>query len=104
MSFFLVLAGIIILLVLIAFKFNPALALLISSIITGLILHMPIDKVMTTVNNGIGNTLGGLVMVLALGAMLGKLVEESGAAQRVVTALVAAFHVRHIQWAVLLTG
>ena len=104
MSFLLVLAGIIILLVLIALKFNPALALLISSIITGLMLHMPIDKVMTTVNNGIGSTLGGLVMVLALGAMLGRLVEESGAAQRVVTALVAAFHVRHIQWAILLTG
>ena len=104
MSFLLVLAGIILLLLLIALKFNPAIALLISSIVTGLMLHMPIDKVMTTVNNGIGNTLGGLVMVLSFGAMLGKLVEESGAAQRVVTVLVAAFHVRHIQWAVLLTG
>ena len=71
MSFLLVLAGIILLLLLIALKFNPAIALLISSIVTGLMLHMPIDKVMTTVNNGIGNTLGGLVMVLSFGAMLG---------------------------------
>ena len=43
-------------------------------------------------------------MVLAMGAMLGKMVEESGAAQRVVTVLLAAFKERGIQWAMLLTG
>jgi gluconate transporter len=104
MSFIIVLAGIILLLILIACKFNPVIALLTVSVVTGLLLKIPVAKLMSAISTGIGNTLGGLAMVLALGAMLGKLVQESGAAQTIVKVLVGAFHKRHIQWAVLLTG
>src|SRR5436305_14712757 len=104
MSFILVLAGIILLLILIACKFNPVIALLLVSVVTGLLLRMPVANLMSAISTGIGNTLGGLAMVLALGAMLGKLVQESGAAQTIVKVLVGSFHKRHIQWAVLLTG
>ena len=99
-----VLAGIIILLALIILKVNPMLALLLVSIITGLLLKMPLSKVIISINNGIGNTLGGTVMILALGAMLGKLAEESGAGQKLVLALVKIFGTKYIAWAVLLTG
>ncbi|MBD0293909.1 MAG: gluconate permease, partial [Flavisolibacter sp.] len=104
MSFVTVLIGIILLLVLIIAKLHPMLSLLVVSIITGLLLGMPIDKVMTSVTNGIGGTLGGMVMILALGAMLGKLVEESGAAKKLVDVLMHFFKRKNIQWAVLLTG
>lgn len=104
MDFLFVLAGIIILLVLIIKKINPMLALLIASIATGLMLGMPILKVMTSVNNGIGSTLGSMTMVLALGAMIGKLAEDSGAAKSIVVVLIRLFGAKHIQWAVLLTG
>ncbi|MEO6453187.1 MAG: gluconate:H+ symporter [Ginsengibacter sp.] len=104
MHFIIVLAGIILLIFLIVLKLNPVLALLISSITTGLLLGMPALKVMTSINNGIGNTLGGLIMVLSLGAMLGKIVEDNGVALKIVDVLVSSFKKKNIQWAVLLTG
>ena len=104
MHFIIVIAGIVLLLVLILAKFNPVLALLISSIITGLLLGMPAAKVMGSVTNGIGSTLGGLVIVLALGAMLGRIAEEHGVAQKIVSVLVNAFKKKNIQWAILITG
>jgi gluconate transporter len=104
MNFIIVLVGIILLLILIVYKMSPVLALLIASIFTGLLLGMPALKVMTSINDGIGNTLGGLVMVLSLGAMLGKLVEDNGVANKIVSLLMSSFKKKNIQWAVLLTG
>ena len=104
MAIIIVLIGITILIALILLKINPMIALLVVSIITGLLLKMPFDKVIASVNSGIGNTLGGTVMILALGAMLGKLAEESGAGQKLVIALVDLFGRKYIAWAVLLTG
>lgn len=80
------------------------LALLIASIATGMLLGMPIQKITTSITNGIGSTLGSLVMVLALGAMIGKLAEDSGAAKKIVYVLIRIFGFKNIQWAVLLTG
>jgi Gnt-I system high-affinity gluconate transporter len=80
------------------------LALLIVSIITGLLLGMSPGKVMSTIALGIGNTLGGMVMVLALGAMLGKLIEESGSSKKIVFVLIRLFGINNIQWAILITG
>jgi len=99
-----VLFGILILLLLIIKKLNPMLALLIASILTGLMLGMPAAKVMISITNGIGSTLGSMVMVLALGAMIGKLAEDSGAAKKIVYVLIRIFGFKNIQWAVLLTG
>lgn len=104
MSLFIVLFAIIILVILVLKKLNPMLALLIVAIVTGLMLQMPVEKVIVSVTNGIGSTLGGMVMVLALGAMIGKLAEESGAAQKLVLVLSNWFGAKNIQWAVLVTG
>lgn len=104
MSLFIVLLGILLLIFLTVKKLNPMIALVVVSISTGLLLGMPVQKVMTSIGNGIGSTLGGMVLVLALGAMLGKLIADSGAAQRIVLVLMKAFGTKNIQWAVLLTG
>jgi Gnt-I system high-affinity gluconate transporter len=104
MDLLFVLAGIIILLILILKKINPMLALLIVAVITGLLLGLPVKKVLASVTEGIGSTLGSMVMVLALGAMVGKLAEDSGAAKKIVYVLIRIFGVKNIQWAVLLTG
>lgn len=104
MSLLIVLAGILLLLFLIIKKFNPMIALLLTAITTGLFLGMPPSKVMVSVGNGIGSTLGSMVMVLALGAMMGKLIEDSGAATKIVFILIKFFGKKNIQWAVLLTG
>jgi len=104
MSLLIVLSGLLLLLVLIVKKLSPMLALLIVSIITGLLLGMSPGKVMTTIAQGIGNTLGSMVMVLALGAMLGKLIEESGSSKKIVFILIRLFGIKNIQWAILSTG
>jgi Gnt-I system high-affinity gluconate transporter len=104
MDLLFVLAGIIILLILILKKINPMLALLIVAVLTGLMLGLPVKNVLASVTAGIGSTLGSMVMVLALGAMVGKLAEDSGAAKKIVYVLIRIFGVKNIQWAVLLTG
>ncbi|PWS26371.1 gluconate permease [Pedobacter yonginense] len=96
--------GILLLFVFILKKVNTMIALLAVAIITGLLLGMPTNKVMASISNGIGSTLGSMVMVLALGAMMGKLIEDSGSAKKIVFILIKAFGQKNIQWAVLLTG
>ena len=104
MSLFIVLIGLALLLALIVKKVSPMMALLLVSIVTGLLLGMSPAKVMTTIANGIGSTLGGMVMVLALGAMLGKLIEETGSSKKIVFILIRLFGIKNIQWAILVTG
>ena len=105
MPLLIVLTGIVLLLVLmLVFKVNSFIAFAIVSIGVGLAERMPIDKVITSIEKGIGDTLGYLVLILGLGAMLGKLVSDSGAAQKVTTRLFHAFGIKRVQWAVMLTG
>lgn len=85
-------------------KVNAFLAFLFISILTGLLLGIPFNKITQSVQKGIGDTLGSLVIVIALGAMLGKLVAESGAAQKISTTLMKAFGEKNIQWALMITG
>jgi Gnt-I system high-affinity gluconate transporter len=85
-------------------KINAFLAFLVVAIITGLMLGIPLSKITLSVQKGIGDTLGSLVIVIALGAMLGKLVAESGAAQKITNVLMKAFGPAKIQWALMITG
>jgi Gnt-I system high-affinity gluconate transporter len=85
-------------------KFNPFLAFLIVSITAGLLLGIPLDTITKSVEKGIGATLGSLIIVISLGAMLGKLVAESGAAQRITNSLMKAFGMKYITWALMITG
>ena len=85
-------------------KVNPFLAFLFISILAGLLLGIPFSKVIASVQKGIGDTLGSLVIIIALGAMLGKLVADSGAAQKIASVMMKAFGDKYIQWALVVTG
>src|SRR5260221_13684377 len=85
-------------------KVNPFLAFLIVSITAGLMLGIPLEKVTASVQKGLGDTLSSITIIICLGAMLGKLVADSGAAQKIAEVLVNAFGVEHIQWALVLVG
>lgn len=85
-------------------KLNPLLAFLLVSITAGLLLGIPFDKIMVSVQKGIGDTLGSLVIIIALGAMLGKIVAESGAAQKIAAVMMNAFGIKYVQWALMVTG
>ncbi|MDB5122014.1 MAG: gntT 2 [Mucilaginibacter sp.] len=85
-------------------RVNPFLAFLIVSITAGLLLGIPLDKVATSVQKGLGETLGTITIIICLGAMLGKLVADSGAAQKIAEVLVNLFGVKYIQWALVVVG
>jgi len=105
MPLLIVILGIILLFILIArFKLNAFITFIIVSLFVGIAEGMKLESVIESIQNGIGNTLGFLVMILGFGAMLGKLVADSGAAQRITSKLVSKFGIKNIQWAVVLTG
>lgn len=85
-------------------KCNAFIAFLVVSIATGLCLGIPPDRITKSVQKGIGDTLGSLVVIIMLGAMLGKLVAASGAAKRITGVLMKAFGEKNIQWALMITG
>lgn len=85
-------------------KVNPFLAFLAVGMLAAILLGIPIEHVARSVNKGIGDTLGSLVIVIVLGAMLGKLVAESGAAQRIALVMQRIFGTRYLVWAMTLTG
>ena len=105
MTILIVLLCIIVLVLLITWgKIDAFLSFLVVSIAAGLLLGIPFNKIVQSVQKGIGDILGSLVIVICLGAMLGKLVAESGAAQRITSTLRKAFGEKNIQWALMTTG
>ncbi|MEP2279330.1 gluconate:H+ symporter [Maribacter sp.] len=105
MPLLIVIIGILLLFILIAkFKLNAFITFIIVSLFVGIAEGMEPISVVDSIQKGIGNILGFLVIILGLGAMLGKLVADSGAAQRITTKLVEKFGKKNIQWAVVLTG
>jgi len=105
MPLFIVALGIFLLLVLIIiFKINAFIAFTIVSLTVGVAEGMPLVKAVLSVQQGMGETLGFLVLILGFGAMLGKIVADSGAAQRITSKLVNTFGLKYVQWALVLTG
>ncbi|NER10326.1 Gnt-I system high-affinity gluconate transporter [Muriicola jejuensis] len=105
MPLLIVITGILILFLLIAWwKLNPFITFILVSLFVGIAQGMDLIQVVDSIQKGIGNTLGFLVIILGLGAMLGKLVADSGAAQRITSKLISRFGLKNIQWAVVLTG
>lgn len=105
MALFIVLLSILLLVLLVAgFRLNTFIAFLVVCLFMGLALKMDINTITQSITTGIGKTLGGLVTIIVFGSMLGKLVAESGAAQRIANGLMHLFGRKYIQWSLMLTG
>ncbi|TXF69638.1 gluconate permease GntP [Bacillus subtilis] len=85
-------------------KLNTFISLLVVSFGVALALGMPFDKVVSSIEQGIGGTLGHIALIFGLGAMLGKLIADSGGAQRIAMTLVNKFGEKNIQWAVVIAS
>ncbi|OON38774.1 gluconate transporter [Izhakiella australiensis] len=92
------------LILMIRFKLNGFIALILVALAVGIMQGMPVNKVIESIKNGVGSTLGSLALIMGFGAMLGKLLADCGGAQRIATTLINKFGQRWIQWAVVLTG
>lgn len=91
-------------LLIVLFRVNAFISFIIVTIVIGIGQGMKLDVIVNSIEEGIGNTLGFLVLILGLGAMLGKLVAESGAAQQITNGLIKFFGVKNTKVAVMFTG
>ncbi|MFC1283902.1 GntP family permease [Bacillus paralicheniformis] len=105
MPLLIVAIGIVALLLLImGLKLNTFVSLIIVSFGVALALGMPLDDIVKTIEDGLGGTLGHIALIFGLGAMLGKLIADSGGAQRIAMTLVNKFGEKNIQWAVVIAS
>ncbi|MCA1064190.1 GntP family permease [Rossellomorea sp. AcN35-11] len=99
------LAGIFLLLFLvIKTKLHAFVALLLVSLIVGIAAGMPLQDVVTSIQNGMGGTLGFVAVVVGLGAMFGRMLEVSGGAERLAQTLINKFGEDKAQWSLGITG
>lgn len=105
MSILIIFLCIVLLVILISYvKLNTFLSFLVVSILAGLLLGIDVSKISSSVQKGVGDMLGSLVIVVIAGSMLGKIVAESGAAQQIASGLSKAFGEKNIQLALMTTG
>ena len=97
--------GLALLLVLIIkFKIHAMISILLGAIAIGLIAGMPFDEIVTAVDDGIGNTLKGIALLVGLGSMFGAILEASGGAQTLAVTMVKKFGDKKAAWALGITG
>jgi GntP family gluconate:H+ symporter len=99
------LLAIVFLVVLIAkYKWNPFVTLLLSSLMLGFLAGMKPEEIIKSITGGLGGTLGTIAIVIGLGTMLGKMMAESGGAERIATTLVDKFGEKRVHWAMMVVG
>src|ERR1700744_2438244 len=86
------------------FKVYPFLVLIIVSLLPGPLAGMPMQTIVKSFETGNGNTLGHIAIVVGLGTMLGKMMAESGGAERIATTLIARFGEKNIHWAMMVVA
>ncbi|TVL90174.1 GntP family permease [Streptomyces sp. SAJ15] len=95
-----VLTGIAVLVVLITkFKLHAFLSLTIGSLVLGAVAGAPLDKAISSFTTGLGATVAGVGVLIALGAILGKLLADSGGADQIVDTILAKASERSMPWA-----
>lgn len=105
MTILLVVAAVLLLILLIAWgKVQPFVAFLIASLAAAVMLGVPLEKIPRAIERGIGDLLGSLAAIIVLGAMYGKLIADSGAAQRIAATLLKLSGPKFITLAMAFTG
>jgi GntP family gluconate:H+ symporter len=86
------------------FKLHAFLALILGSGALGLIAGMPVDKLLKSFSSGVGSTVASVGVLIALGAMIGKLLADSGGAEQIVDTIVSRAGRRALPWAMALVA
>ena len=85
-------------------KVHPFIALIIASLALAITAGMPPGAAVRAFQDGVGNVLGFIAIVVALGTMLGKMMAESGAATRIALTLIGLFGERRVHWAIMVVA
>lgn len=86
------------------FKISPFIAFLIISIVAGLLFGMPFINIVKSLQKGVGDMLGSIIITLASGAMIGKLVANSGAATVIAEKVITICGQKYLSWGLMFTG
>ncbi|MFC5145427.1 GntP family permease [Streptomyces aureoversilis] len=98
-----VLVGIAVIVLLITrLKLHAFLSLTIGSLVLGAVAGAPLDKAIASFTTGLGATVAGVGVLIALGAILGKLLADSGGADQIVDTILAKAGPRSMPWAIVL--
>ena len=95
---------VILLLLIIRFKLPAMIAILVGAVLIGLGAGMSFDQIVAAVDDGVGNTLKGIALLVGLGSMFGSILEISGGAQVLAVSMVDRFGERKAAWALAITG
>src|SRR5271170_3071143 len=85
-------------------KLNPFLSLLMVSLLLAAATGMRLETIVSSFETGVGNTLGHIAIVVGLGTMLGKMMAESGASDRIAETLIHLFGARRVTWSMMCAG
>ena len=86
------------------FKINSMVALLVAALSVGMLAGMDLMSLLHTMKAGFGNTLGELAIIVVFGAVIGKLMVDSGAAHQIAHTLLARLGLRYVQLSVIIIG
>jgi gluconate:H+ symporter, GntP family len=82
-------------------KLNPVITLIVTALALAVVAGMPLATVMHSFEVGVGGVLGHIAIIVALGTMLGKMMAESGASDRIAFTLIRFFGEKNVPWAMV---
>lgn len=85
-------------------KVQPLIAFVVTALVAALLLGMPVANIPKAIEKGIGELLGSLTVIICIGAVFGKHIADSGAAQRIAGTLIDVFGHRRMPLALMVTG
>lgn len=100
----LVSAIILVILLIMKARLHAFISLVIACFYVGVLTGMPLLKICSSIEAGMGSTLGFLATVLGLGSILGKMLEESGGAERLARTLINTLGKKRANWAMMIVG
>ena len=102
---FIVIIGVsMLLLMVLKFKLSAFISLLITSMLVGILAGMPLSQITSSIQEGMGSTLGFIATVVGLGAIFGQLLESTGGAKSLAHNLLKKFGPNKATWALSLSG
>lgn len=100
----LLVAIVMIVVLIVRFRVHAFLTLIAACAVVGIGSGMPLTAMLTSFQKGMGDTLGFLAAIIGLGSILGKMLEESGGAERIAQTLLAALGKQRASWVMMLVG
>ncbi|MBL1114144.1 gluconate permease [Streptomyces sp. 110] len=85
-------------------KLNGFIALLLVAVGVALVQGVEMEKIPDVLGEGVGGQIGDTMLVVGLGAMVGRVMGDCGAAQRIANTLIDTFGLRWVQVAMVVTA